>query len=124
MVLPQGMIPSDGRDFFTEPQDEGKGPIFSTGEVATVFFGRTWKWLFNHLMSGDCVHPEYPMTIPRDENSNFRKFQLHHLEVISHALFMHGTISLDRFQNSILIIKAIARNHGLMKGEQWLKPRR
>lgn len=115
--------PPKGRDWFTEPQEYGELPTFSLGEVSSVFFARSYTWMWKKIHNKDHVHPDYPLSLPRTDG-NHRAFQLHHVEVISHAFLLRGMISVNQFENSIVIIKAIARNYGLMKGNEWQRRRR
>jgi hypothetical protein len=115
------LIPPFGRDFFTGPQEEGELPYFSMREVASIFFARKHRWLYEQIQAGNHKHPDYRYDVARSKG-NHRRFSLHNVEVISHALFMRGIISLNQFSNSIVIIKAIASNYGLMKGNEWSRP--
>jgi hypothetical protein len=105
--IQRDLTPPDGRDFWTSPQLPGRRPLFSTREVAFIFFA--WS---NWTMHMHISHTEMDIA-PRTEKG-YRKFQLHHVELLAHMFLDRGIIDLDKFRNCIVIIKAIARNYGLL----------
>lgn len=113
------LTPPEGRDFWTSPQEDGQPPIFNTREVASVFFGRSKIWLQMILIGSDNrLTVEIPDIPRRSQTSNQvrapRQFQLHHVELIAHALFSTGIINLETFARCITIVKCIAQNYRLL----------
>jgi hypothetical protein len=105
--------PPEGRDFWTVFQEDGKLPIFTTSEVASVFFGRSKLWMWRHLNAGDHKLDGVLIPIPRTQYGKYQ-FQLAHVERLAHALFGRGIIDYRRFTNCIIIIKAIGNNYRLL----------
>jgi hypothetical protein len=84
-------------------------------EVAFVFFGRSKIWLQRRIYAGDLVLDGAEIPIPRSPLGKKKyQFQLAHVERMAHAFFSRGNIDLKRFENSLLIVKAIAGNYKLI----------
>lgn len=113
-VEDRGLVPPDGRDFWTDPQCPGERPSFSTGMTAEIFFARSRSWLQRRLGWGRHVLNGELIEIPIIDRC--RRFQLHHVELVAHAFLTQGLISLDTFGNCITIVKAMSKNYRLFEG--------
>lgn len=111
--IQRDLTPPGGRDYWTAPQESGKAPIFSTQDVARIFFARTKIWFNVLLVDGKHVLDGEVIDIPRTE-AGYRQFQLYHVELIAHAFLSQGIIDLRTFRNVIRILRGIADNYRLI----------
>jgi hypothetical protein len=112
-VIRPELEPPAGRDFWTDFQEDGALPIFTINEVAFVFFGRSKLWLLRQVWDGNHFLDGKLIEIPRSPHGKYL-LQLAHVERLAHALFSRGNIDLIKFENSLLIVKAIAGNYRLI----------
>jgi len=108
------LSPPDGQDFWTQFQRPGAAPVFSTKEVASVFYGRSKLWMLRHLQNDDHWLDGGLIAIPRGTNNGAYRFQLAHVERTSHAFFQRAIIDIKQFENSLMIVKSIASNYRLI----------
>lgn len=64
------------------------------------------------MRAGRLVLDGEPIVVPRDGDK--WRFQLHHIEKITHALFEGGILSEGEFSNSLILVKTIASNYRLI----------
>lgn len=122
--VPVDLQPAKGRTWFTDPQAPGEPPLFTTREVAVVFYGRR-RWWLQELLAGDedVVRETEGLKISIGADG-YRRMQLHQIEQITHILFRYGKIDFVCFSNAIRVIKAIADNHQLLdRGTDGTKDR-
>jgi hypothetical protein len=104
--------PKEGRDFWLDVKEDGR-PIFTAKEVAVVFFARSKLWLYRQLYASNHELDGILIEIPRSDSGQYQ-LQLAHVERLAHAFFSRGIINLKQFENTLTIIKAIARNYRLI----------
>lgn len=110
------LVPED-RPYWTSPDMYNANwlrNVFSTKEVAEVFFGRSRTWLY-HLMpiTDDEVGPIEPIIL----ESGHRHWRLWDIERQAHVLLRAHKISVSRFGLVINVIKSVATMYGYDVGD-------
>lgn len=96
--------------FLFEGVDTSPGPVYSVGETAKIFFGRSPSWLRGHESAGKFLIPGQDPVVPnRRVQNSARFFCLEDIEKIAHCLAYHGVLTGARLRIVLTILKAQAQ---------------
>lgn len=109
---PQGLLP-EGRRYWTSSPHQAS-PIYVTGEVARVFFGRSPEWLKKHLRLRDYPTPEEGDVTPRKGPNGYYEWRLYDIERMAHALAINRHIDGQRLELVIRMVRTNAQLHGVL----------
>lgn len=93
-----------------DPFDEVNGPLFSTQEVAKIFFARSSHWMRWRDKQDSFVFDGRPVEVRRDK-SGARKFDLQTIEKIAHGLAQQTLITPLQLSRTVSAMQAVADVH-------------
>ncbi len=89
------------------------GPVFTTKQVASIFFGMTDFWLRWRERDGGTVLDGVKVE-PARTAAHARRYNLSDIERLSHALVSNEAISIESHIKALRVLAAIGRVHGLV----------
>lgn len=101
----------DPTKFILEGIDVSREPIFTVGEVAKVFFGRSAHWIRWRERKGYFDLDGEPVGDTRT-SEGARRYNLADIEKMAHALASKGAITGSQLRNALMLVQTEARVYG------------